>query len=43
MGIGMVVCVDKKDVEKTIAELEATGEKAYLIGKTVSGKGVNLK
>ena len=43
MGIGMVVCVDKKDVEKTIAELEATGEKAYLIGKTVSGKGVTLK
>ncbi len=43
MGIGMVVCVDKKDVEKTIAELEATGEKAYLIGKTVSGKGVKLK
>ena len=43
MGIGMVVCVDKKDVAQTIAELESTGEKAYLIGETVSGKGVTLK
>ncbi len=43
MGIGMVVCVDKKDVAQTIAELESTGEKVYLIGETVSGKGVTLK
>ena len=43
MGIGMVVCVDKKDVAQTISELESTGEKAYLIGETVSGKGVTLK
>ena len=43
MGIGMVVCVDKKDVVQTISELESTGEKAYLIGETVSGKGVTLK
>ena len=43
MGIGMVVCVDKADAEKTIAALEASGEKAYLIGKTVNGKGVSLK
>ncbi len=43
MGIGMVFCVDKKDVEKTVAELTSTGETAYVIGKTVKGKGVALK
>ena len=40
---GMVFCVDKKDVEKTVAELTSTGETAYVIGKTVKGKGVALK
>ena len=43
MGIGMVFCVDQKDVEKTMKTLASTGEKAYLIGKTVKGKGVVLK
>lgn len=43
MGIGMVVCVDKKDVAATIETLESTGEKAYLIGETVKGKGVAIK
>ena len=43
MGIGMVFCVDKKDVEKTVAELTSTGETAYVIGRTVKGKGVALK
>jgi phosphoribosylformylglycinamidine cyclo-ligase len=43
MGIGMVVCVDKNDVEKTIAQLESTGEKCAVIGKTVKGSGVKLK
>ena len=43
MGIGMVFCVDQKDVEKTMETLASTGEKAYLIGKTVKGKGVVLK
>ena len=42
MGIGMVFCVDKADVGKTIKSLEASGEKAYLIGETVEGKGVKL-
>jgi phosphoribosylformylglycinamidine cyclo-ligase len=42
MGIGMVVCVDKKDVEATIAQLESTGEKCCVIGKTVKGSGVKL-
>lgn len=43
MGIGMVVCVAKKDVEATIAQLESTGEKCAVIGKCVRGSGVILK
>lgn len=43
MGIGMVVCVKKSDVEKTIAQLESTGEECVVIGKTVKGSGVKLK
>ena len=42
MGIGMVVCVEEKDVAAAIASLEASGEKAYRIGRTVEGKGVRL-
>ena len=34
---------DKADVEKTIAAIEAAGEKAFLIGETKAGeKGVEL-
>ncbi len=43
MGIGMVVCVDKKDAAAAIAQLESTGERAYRIGETVAGKGVTLR
>ena len=43
MGIGMVVVVDKKDADLTIATLNELGEKAHLIGKTINGKGVTLK
>lgn len=42
MGIGMVICVDKKDVEATIAQLESTGESCVVLGKTVKGSGVKL-
>lgn len=42
MGIGMVVCVDEKDVAATVAQLESTGEKCAVIGKTVKGSGVKL-
>ena len=43
MGLGMVIAVDKADVEKTIAAIEAAGEKGYKVGKCVSGtKGVTL-
>ena len=42
MGIGMVVCVDERDIEATISQLESTGESCVVIGKTVKGKGVTL-
>jgi phosphoribosylformylglycinamidine cyclo-ligase len=43
MGIGMLLAVDPADVDKTIAALEAAGEKAYLVGETVAGeKGVTV-
>jgi len=43
MGLGMVIAVDKADVEKTIAAIEAAGEKGYEVGKCVSStKGVTL-
>ncbi len=38
MGIGMVLCVDGADVDNTMSALEAAGEKAYVIGQTVSGE-----
>lgn len=42
MGIGMVVCVAKKDVEATIAQLESTGEECVVLGKCCKGSGVKL-
>ena len=43
MGIGMVLAVREEDAEKTVAALEAAGEKAYRIGTCVSGeKGTEL-
>ena len=42
MGIGMVLCVAKKDVEAAIAQLESTGEQCVVLGKTCKGSGVKL-
>ena len=42
MGVGMVVCIAQKDVARTIASLEESGERAFVIGKTVAGEGVTL-
>ena len=42
MGIGMVVCVSQENVEAAIAQLESTGEKCVVLGKTVKGSGVKL-
>ncbi|MDD6328553.1 MAG: phosphoribosylformylglycinamidine cyclo-ligase [Eubacteriales bacterium] len=43
MGLGMVLAVDAADADKTIAAIEAVGEKAFVVGTTKSGdKGVEL-
>ncbi len=43
MGIGMVLAVAPQDADKTVAALLAEGDKAYIIGETVSGdEGVIL-
>ena len=43
MGLGMVLAVDKKDVDATIKAIEASGEKAYIVGEAKTGtKGVKL-
>ncbi len=43
MGLGMVLAVDPADVEKTMAAIEAAGDKAYVVGKVEAGeKGVTL-
>lgn len=43
MGLGMVLAVDSADVGKTIASLEAAGEKAYVAGYVEEGeKGVTV-
>ncbi len=42
MGIGMVLCVDKAIAADVVAAAEKLGEKAHIIGKTVSGQGVKL-
>ena len=40
MGIGFVLAVPDGDVERAIALAEAHGEKAYVIGRVVTGNGV---
>ena len=43
MGLGMIVAVDKYDVEKTVAAIKAAGEDAYVVGHIEAGeKGVTL-
>ncbi len=43
MGIGMTLVVDKTDAQKTVDILAENGEKAYIIGETISGdEGVVL-
>ena len=43
MGVGMVLAVDPADAEKTMAAINASGEKAFIIGKAVAGeKGVTV-
>ena len=41
MGLGMVLAVDPADVQKTLAAIEAAGERAYVVGRCETGeKGV---
>lgn len=43
MGLGMVLAVDKKDVDATMKAIEDAGEKAFLVGHIEKGeKGVTL-
>ena len=43
MGIGMMVVVDKTDVDKTMESIMKSGEKAFVIGEIKEGeKGVTL-
>ncbi|WP_026507519.1 phosphoribosylformylglycinamidine cyclo-ligase [Butyrivibrio sp. MC2013] len=43
MGLGMVLCVRKEDVDKTLAAIEASGEKGFVVGHIENGeKGVEL-
>ena len=44
MGLGMVLAVDKDDVNKTMETLSKAGETCYVIGEVVAGeKGVDLE
>ena len=43
MGLGMVLAVDEKDVEKTLAAIKEAGEEGYIVGHIEAGdKGVTL-
>ncbi len=43
MGIGMLLAVNPADVDKTVAAVNASGQKAYVVGEVISGeKGVTL-
>ena len=42
MGVGMAVIVDEASVDTALATLKAAGEDAYVLGRVVSGQGVEL-
>ena len=43
MGLGMVLAVDEKDVDATLAAIKAAGEDGYVVGHIEAGdKGVTL-
>ena len=43
MGVGMVVCVAPENADAAISALKECGEEAFVLGKTVAGKGVALR
>lgn len=43
MGVGMVLAVDQKDADKTVAAVKAAGEDAFVLGEAADGdKGVTI-
>ena len=43
MGLGMVLAIDPKDVDKTMEAIKSAGETPYVIGSVKAGeKGVTL-
>ncbi len=43
MGLGMVLAVDKNDVEHAMEQIKIAGEQAYVIGEIVEGeKGIDI-
>ncbi len=43
MGLGMIIAVDSKDADSAVKLIEASGEKAFIVGEAVAGaKGVTL-
>ena len=42
MGVGMILAVSPENTEAAIKSLEDSGERAFVIGKTVKGKNVEL-
>ncbi len=43
MGIGFVVVVSPKDSEKAVEILHEIREKVFVLGRVISGKGVDIK
>ena len=43
MGLGMILAVDKENVDKTLEAIKAAGEDGYVVGHIEAGdKGVTL-
>jgi phosphoribosylformylglycinamidine cyclo-ligase len=43
MGLGMIIAVDKTDGDKALKLIQASGERAYIVGETRSGaRGIRL-
>jgi len=43
MGLGMIIAIDEKDVDKTMEAIKATGDKPFVVGSIIAGdKGVIL-
>ena len=42
MGVGMAVIVDEASIDTALETLKAAGEDAYVLGRVVSGQGVEL-